>query len=132
MTTVADLAREPFVSVTTYRRSGEGVATPVWVVPDGDALLVWTVADSGKVKRLRRDPRVDLVVCSRRGAVPDGAEHVAGTATVTDDPAQLAAVQRALAGKYGVQYRVVTVIEKAVATVKRQHSGRVVLRISAA
>ena len=44
-----------YVLLTTYRRDGTPVATPTWVVRDGDALAVWTATDSGKVKRVRRD-----------------------------------------------------------------------------
>ncbi|GGN46118.1 hypothetical protein GCM10011578_098710 [Streptomyces fuscichromogenes] len=42
-----------YLLVTSYRRNGTPVATPVWVVRDGDALGVWTAADSWKVKRIR-------------------------------------------------------------------------------
>ncbi|EXU63780.1 pyridoxamine 5-phosphate oxidase [Streptomyces sp. PRh5] len=41
-----------YLLVTSYRRNGTPVATPVWVVRDGDALGVWTAADSWKVKRI--------------------------------------------------------------------------------
>ncbi len=132
MTTVAELGRERFVSVTTYRRSGAAVSTPVWAVADGEDLLVWTPADSGKVKRLRNDSRVDLAPCSRRGAVAPDAPHVTGTAVIESDDAALAAATRALASGYGAEYRIVTTLEKVVDVVRRRHTTRVVLRISAA
>jgi PPOX class probable F420-dependent enzyme len=72
MATLADLAREEFVSLTTYRRSGAAVSVPVWIAPATDAsggLLVTTTERSGKVKRLRHDRRVQLRPCDRRGAV---------------------------------------------------------------
>jgi hypothetical protein len=53
------LAGEQFVSVTTFRRDGTPVPTPVWIAQDGDALVVTTPAGTGKVKRLRHDPRVE-------------------------------------------------------------------------
>ncbi|MDT7579905.1 MAG: uncharacterized protein QOK35_1169, partial [Pseudonocardiales bacterium] len=52
MPTLAEMADEQFVSLSTFRRSGAPVATPVWIARDGDALVVTTIADSGKVKRL--------------------------------------------------------------------------------
>ena len=67
------MGRQEFVSLTTFRRTGASVATPVWIAPDGDVLVVTTPVESGKVKRLRPDPRVELRPCSRRGAVADGA-----------------------------------------------------------
>jgi PPOX class probable F420-dependent enzyme len=58
-----------FIRLTTFRRSGVGVATPVWFVVDGNALLVTTMGSTGKAKRLRRTARVTLAVCDRRGRV---------------------------------------------------------------
>ncbi|MGI5493362.1 PPOX class F420-dependent oxidoreductase [Microtetraspora malaysiensis] len=79
MTTVERLGAEQYVSLVTLRRDGTPVATPVWVMRDGDALVVWTVADSGKVKRIRRNPQVTVAPCDVRGrlrgdAVPARAE----------------------------------------------------------
>ncbi len=48
---LAELARSMFVLLTTYRRDGEAVPTPVWIADDGERLLVTTGAASGKVKR---------------------------------------------------------------------------------
>jgi PPOX class probable F420-dependent enzyme len=56
-----------YVSLTTFRRSGAAVATPVWAAPDGGTLVVWTRADSGKVKRLRHTARVLVAPCDVRG-----------------------------------------------------------------
>ncbi|WP_369054103.1 PPOX class F420-dependent oxidoreductase [Kineococcus terrestris] len=61
------LAAARYVLLTTFRRDGTPVATPVWTVVDGDRLLVLTGAASGKVKRLRREPRVLLAPCRARG-----------------------------------------------------------------
>jgi PPOX class probable F420-dependent enzyme len=53
--------------LTTFRRSGEGVPTPVWFgVADGD-LYVRSEADVGKVKRIRNNPRVTVAPCTMRG-----------------------------------------------------------------
>lgn len=104
------LADEPFVSLTTFRRNGDPVATPVWVARDDDALVVITAATSGKVKRARRDPRVVLRPCDRRGNVaPDAPEAEGRAAIVTGADAQ-AGPRRALASKYGVQWRLVSVL----------------------
>jgi PPOX class probable F420-dependent enzyme len=56
-----------YLSITSYRRDGTGVATPVWFVADGERLLVETDAASYKVKRIRRDPHVSVAMCSARG-----------------------------------------------------------------
>ncbi|MFJ5221120.1 PPOX class F420-dependent oxidoreductase [Streptomyces sp. NPDC088354] len=62
-----DLAAGKYLLVTTYRRDGRTVPTPVWVVLDDDALGVWTVADSGKVKRIRNQADVLVGPCDVRG-----------------------------------------------------------------
>ncbi len=76
------LATEKYASLVTYRRDGTPVATPVWLVTDGDALLVWTGAKTGKVKRVRANPAVTVAPCSARGKVRGDA--VAGHAEVCD------------------------------------------------
>src|SRR5580700_2046337 len=56
---LTDLAQQRYVSLTTFRRDGTAASVPVWVVSDdGERLLVWTGANTWKVKRIRRDPRV--------------------------------------------------------------------------
>ena len=54
-----------YVSLTSYRRDGTAVATPVWFVRQDGRLLVETGAASGKVKRIRRNPAVQVAVCAR-------------------------------------------------------------------
>lgn len=55
------------VNLTTFRKSGEPVVTPVWYVILDDKLYVRTGADSGKVKRIRNNPRVLLAPATVRG-----------------------------------------------------------------
>jgi PPOX class probable F420-dependent enzyme len=88
-----------YLLLTSYRRNGTPVATPVWVVRDGDALGVWTTADSYKVKRIRA--RADVLVgpCDVRGN-PTG-EQVPGTAEITD-AATAGRYRQLIARKYGV------------------------------
>ncbi len=124
--TLAEMADEQFVSLTTFRRSGVPVATPVWAARDGDALVVTTPADSGKVRRLRHDPRVELRPCNRRGTVPDGAPVAGGVAEVVAPDDRSAAVLRR---KYGLQYRLISALERVVVRGDRE---RVILRITAA
>ncbi|MGK5676415.1 PPOX class F420-dependent oxidoreductase, partial [Micromonospora sp. URMC 106] len=67
MTTLDRLASEKYVLLTTFRKDGRAVPTPVWAVRDGDALAVWSAADSGKVKRIRRSGDVTVAPCDVRG-----------------------------------------------------------------
>lgn len=123
------LGREKYVSLTTFKRNGDGVAAPVWLTADGDRLVVWTPADSWKVKRLRRDARVTLVPCGRRGQVSAGAVPVEGTARVDDEPSEVTRIEAALKRKYGFEYRLVTLIERIAA---RGSKPRAVITITPA
>ena len=92
-----------YVSLTTFRRTGEAVPTPVWAAPDGDALVVWTRADSGKVKRLRHTSRVTVAPCDMRGRLEGPA--VDGVAEFLDR-AEWPRARAALARRYGWQWRI--------------------------
>jgi PPOX class probable F420-dependent enzyme len=63
----ASLGASPYVNVTTYRKDGTPVTTPMQVVARGEFLFVWTRPDAGKVKRLRRDPVLRIAPCTLRG-----------------------------------------------------------------
>jgi PPOX class probable F420-dependent enzyme len=91
-----------YVSLTTFRRTGAAVATPVWAAPDEGTLVVWTRADSGKVKRLRHTIRVTVAPCNVRGQVRGAAvEGDAEFVHRADWPGALAALRRA----YGVRFQ---------------------------
>ena len=94
------LARSRYVSVTTYKRDGTPVATPVWVMSEGGFLQVITERSSGKVKRLSRNAGLHIAPCDFRGGLQGDA--VAATATVIDDPELLARTQALLVRRYGL------------------------------
>jgi uncharacterized protein len=65
----APLAASSTALLTTFRASGEGVATPVSIALEGGRAYFVTAADTGKVKRLAREPRVTLAPCTVSGKV---------------------------------------------------------------
>jgi len=77
------IADETYVLFTSFRKNGEGVGTAVWIaaLPDGTAGFT-TELDSGKVKRVRNNPRVTLQPCDVRGRVKAGSAVVEATAEV--------------------------------------------------
>ena len=91
-----------YVSLVTFRKSGEGVPTAVWVARDGDSLIVTTVDGIGKVKRIRNNPRVQLAPCSVSGKVASDAVWVDATAAVEPMTPKSS---DALAAKYKLAYR---------------------------
>ncbi|MER5576660.1 PPOX class F420-dependent oxidoreductase [Streptomyces massasporeus] len=100
--TLDALGAGKYLLVTSYRKNGTPVATPVWVVRDGDALGVWTPADSWKVKRIRN--RADVLVgpCDLRGN-PTG-NQVPATAEICD-AATTARYRQLIGRKYGLTGR---------------------------
>jgi len=99
----ADLAREPYVSLATFRRDGRTVETPVWIAGADGRLYVFTEAKAGKVKRLRREPRLRLAACSVRGGIR-GPWHEGRGRIVTEPDVETRAYD-ALLEKYGWQMR---------------------------
>ena len=101
---VERLSSGNYLLVTTFRRDGTPVPTPVWVGRDGDELIVWTRSDTGKVKRVRNNAGVELAECDLRGR-PRGAP-VKGTARILD-AAGSDRGRSLLRRKYGLTGRVV-------------------------
>ena len=91
---------QPYLNLETYRRSGEALRTPVWFVRHADRLYIRTVAGSGKVKRVRREPRVRVALCQVNGDVT-GAWAEARAREIHGDAAVEALVDRLLDDKYG-------------------------------
>ncbi|MFF7712582.1 PPOX class F420-dependent oxidoreductase [Streptomyces sp. NPDC087659] len=116
------LDRAKYISLTTFRKDGTGVATPVWFAVDGGELYVWTRSDSWKIKRLRRDDRVTVTACDVRGRVEEGAETADGTARLLDGT-ELGRVRKLLSRKYTWQFWLVDVPAAVVRLGKRPHTG---------
>jgi PPOX class probable F420-dependent enzyme len=124
---LSELGAEKFVSLTTFKKDGTAVATPMWIGRDGDQLFFWTPADSWKAKRARNNPRVVMVPCGRTGKVRDGAQPVEGVAEVIDDPATVQRLAGVIRRKYGVEFIIVTFVERLLA---RGAKPRLILRIT--
>ncbi len=63
------IAGQKYISLTTFRKTGVGVPTPVWFGEDGDRLYVMTASRLGKAKRIRNNPQVKVAPCTVRGKV---------------------------------------------------------------
>ncbi|WP_256104815.1 PPOX class F420-dependent oxidoreductase [Streptomyces sp. ODS05-4] len=124
------LRRGRYLSLTTFRKDGTGVATPVWYAIDGGELVVWTRSDAWKVKRLRRDQRVLVAPCDVRGNVPEGAPRAEGTARLLQDAAELKRVRGLLSRKYTWQFWLVDVPATVFRRGKRPHTG-IAVRLTA-
>ncbi len=81
-----------YISLETFKKSGEGVKTPVWFAADpasdltgqGARLYLYTIGNTGKVKRIRNNPRVKIAPCTLKG-LPLGEWADASAEIVTGD-----------------------------------------------
>jgi PPOX class probable F420-dependent enzyme len=104
-----------YLSITTFKRDGTAVSTPVWVTADNGSLLVHSEAKSWKVKRIRRDGHVRVAPCSVRGTVRG--ETVDAYATIDEDTET---VEKLLAQKYGLMFRAEKALTAVVRKLRRQ------------
>jgi uncharacterized protein len=94
-----------YLSVTSFKRDGAGVATPVWFVSDGRRLFAFTDLHSAKIRRIRRNPRVLVASCRVDGKLRR--ERVPARAEVLTAAGELERVQKLLVARYKMSYRVV-------------------------
>lgn len=103
-----ELAQSRYLSLTTFRRNGSAIATPVWFAAAGAAWFVFTAAESGKVKRLRHTSSVRMAACDMRGKVLGPAFET--EASLTMDNREIEAGYTALKQRYGWQLAVTNVL----------------------
>ena len=120
------LGNARYISLATYKKNGAEVRTPVWVMRQDDHLVVWTDGKSYKVKRLRRNPELQVAECNASGKRILGPWHK-GTAQIIEDPERIAGVRRALKSKYGWQ---VTLVDFVLWIRRQKQSDAVVLELS--
>jgi uncharacterized protein len=99
------LGAAKYISLTTFRADGSPVASPVWVVRDGETLRVLTDPASGKVRRLRANPRAGVAVCDMRGRTTPGARSVPVVVTLQDAAGTSDTMAR-ISRKYGLMGRI--------------------------
>lgn len=104
----ASLYHYRFVQLTTFRKNGAGIPTPVWFAPDQGKLYMMTINTTGKIKRIRNNGRVILAPCNGRGKVL-GEQMEAHAHELPSSEHEHAIT--VLVRTYGWLYRVVTFVE---------------------
>ena len=94
-----DLGREQCIALTTFRKTGQAVTTPVWFAQSLGTIYVETHGDAGKLKRLRHTARVTLAPCTYSGKVTGAVSE--GTARILTESEEGTAASAALTKKYG-------------------------------
>lgn len=100
MSNLDQFTKKQYLNLETFRKNGESMKTPVWFVQDGETIYVSTMANSGKVKRARNNPRVNITPCRMDGKVTG--TWVPAEAREITDPEIGAKINRLLDKKYGL------------------------------
>ena len=128
------LAAAKYVALTTFRRTGAPVTTPVWFAPSLDepgSFAVITVDDTGKTKRLAHTETVELQACDMRGKVAPGTPTFRGAARVVRDAGGVASVRRAVVAKYGLLARLSDLTDPIASLVGRKRAARAGILVTA-
>ena len=113
------LADEKYVLLTTFKRDGTAVSTPVWSVGlDDTSIGFWTSSGSGKAKRLAHTAKVTVQPCDGRGKVREGSTAVEASAEVVTG-AQLDQVRAKVEAKYGFMTKIAKLLGTIGGIVKR-------------
>jgi uncharacterized protein len=94
------LEKQKYINIETFRKSGVGVRTPVWFVQEGEVIYVRTIANSGKMKRIRNKKQVNIAPCKMDGALLS--EWIPAEAREVCDPEIDRKVDKLLDKKYGL------------------------------
>lgn len=121
-----EIGNPTYIALETFRKSGEGVVTPVWVTAESGKLYVWTLANSGKAKRIRNNGRVRIAISDARGNPKS--EWVEAKVRVLSDPAEDQKQRERLAKKYGWQFHLFNLMGR----FSRNQADHVVLEITEA
>src|SRR5712692_7596439 len=108
-TAVSQFDGQKYLAIESYRKDGKAVSTPVWFIEEKGTLFVRTDYDTGKVKRIRRNPNIRIAICSMRGE-PKGAWIDAKAKFASEEEAERA--YQLLKQKYGLQYRLIRFIDR--------------------
>ncbi len=100
-----------YVSLITFRKSGEPVRSPVWFVQFGEnanSYGVITETDAGKVKRIRANSKIEIQVCDIKGWVDMDVQKFSGVAHLVTG-AEAVAVRKAISKRYGLTYKLFSI-----------------------
>ncbi len=114
------LSDEKYMLLTTFRRDGTPVSTPVWVVKlDEETVGFWTSSGSGKAKRLAHTTRVTVQPCDARGRVKQGSVVLDATARIVSG-GELEEIRERVIAKYGFATKITKALGTLAGIVRRK------------
>ena len=69
MAVPVEIHGQKYLDLTTFRKSGVAVHTPVWFAEENGRLYFMTSSRLGKYKRIRNNPKVTIAPCTLRGKI---------------------------------------------------------------
>ena len=97
-----------YVSFVSFRKSGQPIATPVWIAPFEDGYGFTIESTSGKAKRLAHTSRATIQACSFKGVITPGATIYNCEASLVMHK-RAEEVRDAIARRYGLTYKVFSI-----------------------
>ena len=97
--TMEELDKARYILLTTFKRDGSPVSSPVWITGSGGTYEFTTGERAWKTRRLRADPRVRVQACSMRGRVKPGSVEYSGSGEILVDAADVGRTEHALVGQ---------------------------------
>lgn len=98
-----------YLSLETLRKNGQAVRTPVWFAEAGGVFYIYSLAEAGKIKRIRNNPSVRIAPCDIRGKLRG--EWVPTRARILDGE-EAARANAMLDKKYGVMKKIGNIFAK--------------------
>ena len=96
--------REHYINLSTRKRDGSSVNTPVWFAQEGEtnSYYVYSLDNSGKVKRIRNFPDVKVAACNFSGKLK--CNWVDVKADLVDESESIKVAYSVLRKKYGIKF----------------------------
>lgn len=80
---MATLEKHKYINLETYRKNGQVVRTPVWFMISDGLIFVQTMKTTGKVKRIKNNPKIRIMPCGMRGE--SRGDWIEGQAKLADE-----------------------------------------------
>ena len=101
------LRNQNYIALTTFRKNGQGVTTPIWFAFDRDRILFSTCEKYRKVRRMKNNPNVEIAPAKARNGAPSDykiiGKTIRGVARLLEGE-EAETANRLLRKKYGFKY----------------------------
>jgi uncharacterized protein len=123
---MAELEDARYILLTTFKRDGSAVSTPVWITGSAGTYMFTTGDRAWKTRRLLNNPAVQVQACGIRGGIKPGATLYRGSGEVLTTAEAVRTAEAALSAKYGWQFRATKVVDRLSSRFGRGEPQRVV------